>query len=382
MSGQVAKKADVTQQALHFEIVGVDQNARLGRISTAHGVVETPAFMPVGTLATVKSLAPHEVAETGARMILANTYHLWLRPGADCIASLGGVQKFMAWPHAVLTDSGGYQVYSLAKLRKISDDGVSFRSHLSGELKFLTPEIALHVQGRLGSDIAMVLDECPPANAARPLIETAMRRTTAWAKRSLDVPDVPGQARFGIVQGGTHLDLRSAHLDEIAAMPFAGLALGGFSVGEPPEKMHELLDQLAFRMPQERPRYLMGVGTPKDLLMGVMAGIDMFDCVLPTRNGRNGQAFTSHGPLNLKNARHREDSSPIDACCECSVCHTFSRAYVRHLFHAHEMLGPRLISQHNLHFYGALMAGARRAIATRAYGRYVQDTLARLEGPN
>ncbi len=366
-------------QHFHFEVKSVDGHARLGRLRTSHAVVETPIFMPVGTLAAVKSQTPSEVTETGAHVILANTYHLWLRPGAERVAALGGIQRFMAWPHAVLTDSGGYQVFSLAKLRDINDEGVSFRSHLDGELKFLTPEKALEIQGLLGSDIAMVLDECPPANAERFVIEAAMQRTTAWARRSLQVAEREGQVRFGIVQGGTHCDLRLAHLNDIAAMPFAGIALGGFSVGEPPEKMHELLVEIGPCMPKDRPRYLMGVGTPRDLLIAIGAGIDMFDCVLPTRNGRNAQAFTWNGTLNLNNARHREDSSPLDSRCACPVCQTYSRAYLRHLFNVGEMLGPRLVTQHNLHFYGALMKGAREAIAAGVYAEYMKNSLASLE---
>lgn len=365
-------------QRFRFEVLALDDHARLGELSTSHGVVQTPTFMPVGTLAAVKGQTPCEVAATGARIMLANTYHLWLRPGAERIASLGGVQRFMAWPHAVLTDSGGYQVFSLAQLRQIDDEGVSFRSHLDGELKFLTPEIALQVQGLLGSDIAMVLDECPAGNAPRAVIEAAMRRTTAWAERSLQVPETSGQVRFGIVQGGSHLDLRLAHLQDIAAKPFSGVALGGFSVGEPPETMHELLAELGPRMPVDRPRYLMGVGTPKDLLIAISAGIDMFDCVLPTRNGRNAQAFTWSGRLNLNNAKHRDDSQPVDSACDCPVCKTYSRAYLRHLFNVGEMLGPRLVSQHNLHFYAALMAGARQAISERSYAAYMHNALSRL----
>jgi queuine tRNA-ribosyltransferase len=301
-----------------------------------------------------------------------------LRPGAERVARLGGVQRFMAWPHALLTDSGGYQVFSLAKLRKIDDHGVAFRSHLDGSQKLLTPEESMRVQGLLGSDIAMLLDECPPGGAPRADIERAMRRTSAWALRSLAVPAPPGQARFGIVQGGIHLDLRQAHLGEIAALPVDGLALGGFSVGEPIAEMYRVLAELAPAMPRAKPRYLMGVGTPYDLLAGIGSGIDMFDCVLPTRNARNGQALTWQGRVNLKQARHAEDEAPLDARCGCAVCTRFSRAYLRHLFNAGEMLGPRLLTQHNLWFYGDLTRAAREAIRAGRYAAFARESAERM----
>lgn len=361
-----------------FRVDVVDGEARLGELRTPRAVIETPAFMPVGTQATVKSLTPEEVASTGARIILANTYHLWLRPGAESVASHGGVVGFMKWPHALLTDSGGYQVFSLAKQRTIDDDGITFRSHLDGTLQRLTPEEAMRVQALLGSDIAMVLDECPAGAAPRPEVERAMARTTDWAERCLAAPPAEGQARFGIVQGGTDLDLRVSHLDTIAALDFDGIALGGFSVGEPPAQMYELLDTIAPRMPKERPRYLMGVGTPIDLLRALSSGIDLFDCVLPTRNARNGQALTWGGRVNLNQARHRDDESALDARCDCSVCTTYSRAYLRHLFKANEMLGPRLISLHNLHFYAALMREAREMIRLGELASWVERTLAEM----
>jgi len=359
-----------------FRVDAVDGDARCGELQTPRASVQTPAFMPVGTQATVKALTPDEVASTGARMILANTYHLWLRPGAESIASHGGVVGFMKWPHALLTDSGGYQVFSLAKHRTIDEDGITFRSHLDGTLHRLTPEEAMRVQALLGSDVAMVLDECPPGNAPRKLIEQAMSRTTAWAGRCLRTAPVDGQARFGIVQGGTELDLRLAHLETIAALDFDGIALGGFSVGEPPAQMYALLSEIAPAMPADRPRYLMGVGTPTDLLRALSSGIDLFDCVLPTRNARNGQALTWGGRVNLRQARHRDDESPLDARCDCSVCVTYSRAYLRHLIKAEEMLGPRLLSLHNLHFYGALMREAREMIRLGRLHRWVDATLA------
>jgi queuine tRNA-ribosyltransferase len=365
-------------EGFRFEELTRDDDARRGRFTTPSAVIETPTFMPVGTQASVKTLTPEEVAATGARICLANTYHLWLRPGAELVERFGGVASFMAWPHATLTDSGGYQVFSLAELRNIDDDGVTFRSHLDGAKKRLTPEESMRVQALLGSDVAMVLDECPPGGAKRDIVEKAMRRTTAWAERCLVAPTREGQARFGIVQGAAYVDLRLAHLEDIAAMDFDGVALGGFSVGEPIPEMYRALSAVAPRMPADRPRYLMGVGTPYDLLHAVGAGIDMFDCVLPTRNARNGQALTWSGRVNLRQARHREDDSPLDARCDCRTCTTFSRGYLRHLFTAKEMLGPRLASLHNLHFYGALMKGARAAIEAGEYATYAKETETRM----
>lgn len=361
-----------------FRVDAVDGNARTGKFETPRAAIETPAFMPVGTQATVKALTPDEVASTGARIILANTYHLWLRPGAESIASHGGVVGFMKWPHALLTDSGGYQVFSLAKHRNIDDDGITFRSHLDGTPHRLTPEEAMRVQALLGSDVAMVLDECPPGDAPREVIQRAMIRTTDWAKRCLRTEPADGQARFGIVQGGTELDLRMAHLETIAALEVDGVALGGFSVGEPPAQMYELLGEIAPAMPADRPRYLMGVGTPGDLLRALSTGVDLFDCVLPTRNARNGQALTWGGRVNLRQARHRDDESPLDARCDCPVCATHSRAYLRHLVKADEMLGPRLLSLHNLHFYGALMREAREMIRLGRLAPWVESTLERM----
>jgi queuine tRNA-ribosyltransferase len=361
-----------------FAELARDGEARSCVLQTPRALIETPVFMPVGTQASVKSQTPAEVAQSGARIILANTYHLWLRPGAERVARLGGVQRFMAWPHAMLTDSGGYQVFSLAKLRKIDEDGVSFRSHLDGALKRLTPEESMRVQGLLGSDIAMVLDECPPSGAPRSDIEQAMRRTSAWARLSLAYDSPPGQARFGIVQGGVQLDLRKAHLEDIASLAVDGIALGGFSVGEPPPEMYRVLGELAPCMPRDKPRYLMGVGTPYDLLAAIGSGIDMFDCVLPTRNARNGQALTWHGRVNIKQARHLEDQAPLDAGCGCPVCARFSRAYLRHLFNAGEMLGPRLMTEHNLWFYAELTRHAREAIRAQRYAAFARETSERM----
>jgi queuine tRNA-ribosyltransferase len=361
-----------------FECQAQDGLARAGRLVTPHAVVETPVFMPVGTQATVKSLTPDEVEATGSRLILANTYHLMLRPGAELIAELGGVRRFMGWPHALLTDSGGYQVFSLSKLREIGDEGVTFRSHLDGSAHALSPERAMQIQGLLGSDIAMVLDECPPGGAPAAEIEAALRRTTAWAERCLQVPRPEGQACFGIVQGGTNETRRREHLAEIAAMDFDGIALGGFSVGEPIEDMHRLLSVLGPHLPEQRPHYLMGVGTPIDLLRAVGSGVDMFDCVLPTRNARNGQALTWGGRVNLKQERHKRDPAPLDARCDCPVCTRYSRAYLRHLVRAEEMLGPRLLTQHNLWFYASLMRGARQAIVERRFAQFARETEQRI----
>ncbi len=361
-----------------FRVDARDGSARCGVFETPRAAIETPAFMPVGTQATVKALTPEEVASTGARIILANTYHLWLRPGAELLAQQGGVVGFMKWPYALLTDSGGYQVFSLAQHRTIDDDGVTFRSHLDGAEHRLTPEEAMRVQALLGSDVAMVLDECPPGGAPRSVIEQAIARTTKWTKRSLEVPAAEGQARFGIVQGGIELDLRLSHLQTIAALGVDGVALGGFSVGEPASAMFEVLGEVGPRMPQDRPRYLMGVGTPSDLLRAVACGVDLFDCVLPTRNARNGQALTWGGRVNLRQARHRDDEAALDAQCDCAVCTTYSRAYLRHLFKADEMLGPRLLSLHNLHFYGALMRKAREMIRSGGLDTWVRATLAQM----
>lgn len=365
---------------LAFSVLAQDGGsaARVGRLALGRAELETPVFMPVGTQASVKSQTPADVIATGSQLILANTYHLMLRPGAELVDELGGVQQFMAWPHAVLTDSGGYQVFSLASLRKLDDDGVVFRSHIDGSQQALSPERSMEVQRLLRSDIAMVLDECPPGAADRATVQRAVERTSRWAERCLATQPAPGQARFGIVQGGSFLDLRREHLQTIASLPFEGLALGGFSVGEAMSVTYELLAELGPAMPQERPRYLMGVGKPIDLLRAVGAGIDMFDCVLPTRNARNGQALTWNGRVNLKQSRHRKAAEPLDPECPCATCTTFSRAYLRHLFAAGEMLGPRLVTQHNLYFYQALMRGARAAIREQRYAAFAREAEERM----
>jgi queuine tRNA-ribosyltransferase len=350
-----------------FEVVARDGNARAGVLHTAHGPIETPVFMPVGTQASVKSLSSGDVQRLGARIILGNTYHLSLRPGAERVSELGGLHRFMAWPGAILTDSGGFQVFSLRERRTIDEDGATFRSHLDGSEQRLTPERAMQIQALLGSDIAMAFDECPPSDAPLEVVTAAMARTTRWARRCALAPRAAGQLRFGIVQGGTDLALRRAHLAEIAELPFDGLALGGLGVGEPPPVMHAVVGAIAPEMPHNRPRYLMGVGTPEDLRAGIRAGIDMFDCVMPTRNARNGQLFISEarhdvGRLNIANAQYRDDPRPVEEGCPCECCASYSRAYLSHLFHAKELLYYRLATVHNLQHYLDLARRARAAI--------------------
>jgi queuine tRNA-ribosyltransferase len=346
-----------------FQIRARAGRARAGTIETAHGPIETPVFMPVGTQATVKALSSGDLERLGPRVILGNTYHLALRPGAERIAALGGLHRFMSWPRAILTDSGGYQVFSLRARRTIDEDGVTFASHLDGSPQRLTPERSMEIQSLLGSDIAMAFDECPPSDAPREIIEAAMGRTTRWAHRCLAVPPPAGQLRFGIGQGGVHLDLRRAHLTELSALPFDGFALGGLGVGEAPEIMHAVIDAIASQMPADRPRYLMGVGTPEDIWQAIGAGIDMFDCVMPTRNARNGQLFVRAGRLNISNAQHREDGRPVEEGCPCECCSRYSRAYLAHLYHAKELLYYRLATVHNLEHYLSLARRARELIS-------------------
>lgn len=373
-------------EGVDFRVLAQDGGARRAELTTPHGLVETPTFMPVGTQGSVKTLTPAEVASTGATVVLGNTYHLMLRPGADAIARLGGLHAFTRWPGAMLTDSGGFQAYSLSNgpdaLVGADEEGFTFKSHLDGSMHVLTPEEAVRVQSLLGADIQMQLDICPPGESSRAEVEAAVLRTTRWARRALSVTRPPGQALFGIVQGACFADLRRAHADELGALPFDGLALGGFSVGESIERMHETLSQVASALDAERPRYLMGVGTPRDLVLAIGAGIDMFDCVLPTRNARNGQALTRFGKLVVKNARYKEDPRPLDEGCSCACCGQgdgYSRAYLRHLFLAGEILALRLLSLHNLHFYGSLVRGAREAIGERRYGLWAKSVLAMLE---
>jgi queuine tRNA-ribosyltransferase len=353
-----------------FRVLARDGEARAGELETPHGVVATPTFMPVGTQGSVKTLSPAEVAATGARIVLGNTYHLWLRPGPEAIAELGGLHAFCRWPHAMLTDSGGYQAFSLAERRAASEDGFTFSSHLDGARHHLSPEEAMRIQGLLGADIAMQLDVCPPGDAPRADIEAAVQRTTRWARRCLSSKR-EDRAVFGIVQGGVHVDLRLAHAAELGELPFDGLALGGFSVGEPIAAMHEALATVARSLDAERPRYLMGVGTPLDLVVGIEAGIDMFDCVLPTRNARNGQALCRRGRVVIKQARYKGDPRPLEEGCPCPACAGgFSRAYLRHLFLAGEILALRLLSEHNLTLYGLLAREARESIAQGTFAAF------------
>jgi queuine tRNA-ribosyltransferase len=358
-----------------FELLATDGLARLGRLHTAHGTVETPIFMPVGTQATVKGLTPRELRDAGASMILGNTYHLALRPGNELIAELGGLHHFMGWDGPILTDSGGFQIYSLALSRRIDDHAAVFRSHIDGALLELTPERAIAIQENLGSDIAMCLDECPPFGTGLDYLREAVRRTIHWAERCKAAHRRPNQALFGIVQGGTHRELRQSCAEALVALDFPGYALGGFSVGETAAQMVAALGPTAALLPAGRPRYLMGVGQPSDLLDAVAAGIDMFDCVLPTRNGRNAGAFTEEGPLRLRNARHKRDPAPLESGCQCYTCRHFSRAYLHHLFLADEMLGPVLLSLHNVAFYCRLMAEVRLAIRA---GRFAELRAVRL----
>jgi queuine tRNA-ribosyltransferase len=349
---------------VRFTVVAQKGRARAGLLETAHGTIETPIFMPVGTAGTVKGLTVGELAAPplDARIILGNTYHLYLRPGLDVVAAHGGLHRLMGWERPILTDSGGFQVFSLGANVKIDDDGVTFRSHVDGSPHRFTPESAVAVQAALGSDIAMALDQCPPGASPRPVVEKAIQRTTAWARRCLDAPLARDQVLFGILQGGTDLDLRRRHLDELGPLPFAGLALGGFSVGEPIADMYATLDAFVHELPADRPRYLMGVGTPEDIERAVAAGVDMFDCVMPTRNARNGQLFTSAGKIVISHAKHRLDTGPVDPECPCETCTRHSRAYLRHLFVAREILYSRLATLHNLTFYLRLVRRLRAQV--------------------
>ncbi len=359
--------------SLSFEIVAQWGKARAGILHTDRGSIETPVFMPVGTLGSVKAVATSELVSShiDAKVILGNTYHLYLRPGLEVIDIHGGLHNFMGWDRPILTDSGGFQVFSLAKLRKIDEDGVTFQSHIDGSSHRLTPEISMEIQKRLGSTIAMAFDECPPADASLQEHQDAMARTTRWAARCLDTPRASGQSLFGIVQGGVDTRLREQHLQEIGSMDFDGLALGGLSVGEAKEDMYRVLDDIAHRMPETKPRYLMGVGTPEDLTHGVLSGIDMFDCVMPTRNARNGHLFTMSGNLKIRNAQYKLDTRPIDEDCPCQTCQTVSRSYLRHLHIAKEILYSRLATIHNLTFYARHMRQLRQRIIEQ--GTFVEQ---------
>ena len=345
-------------------------------IRTPHGDVDTPAFMPVGTRAALKGLTPAQVAETGSQIVLANTYHLMLRPGAEVVEKLGGLQEMMGWRRPVLTDSGGFQVFSLAELRKLDDEGVEFRSHVDGAYFHLSPESSIAAQNQLGADIIMAFDECPPLPAEPAKIADAVRRTVAWAQRSRDAHRNERQALYGILQGGLDLALRRRSLEQLVEIGFDGYAIGGLSVGEPPEQMWAILADFAHEMPADAPRYLMGVGTPRDLVEAVAAGVDQFDCVMPTRNGRKGYVFTSEGVLRMRNACHRLSDEPLDPACDCSTCRGFSRGYLRHLFMSSEVLGSTLVSLHNISFYQRLMRQMRGAIEAGEFDTWRSEFLA------
>jgi queuine tRNA-ribosyltransferase len=359
-----------------FEVVARDGRARLGRMTTPHGDVETPAFMPVGTAGAVKAVTPGELERCGAQIVLSNTYHLFLRPGHEVVRQLGGLHEFMQWRGPILTDSGGFQIFSLAALRSIDDNGVSFRSHLDGSQQLLTPESSMEIQSALGSDIAMVLDECPPWPSSREEVARAVARTTAWAERCKERYAGPG-VPFGIVQGGTFQDLRRRSAEELIALDFPGYAVGGVSVGEPPQTVMETVAYTAALLPHDRPRYLMGVGRPHDILEAVAAGVDMFDCVMPTRNARNGSLFTSGGRINIKRAEYQCDGRPLDDSCSCEACSGYSRAYLRHLFLSGEIQAARLHTIHNLTYYLGFMERMRRAIFEGRFDSFRRDCLRR-----
>jgi queuine tRNA-ribosyltransferase len=365
--------------ALGFELVGTDGAARAGVLRMERGSVLTPAFMPVGTAGTVKAMLPESVAETGADIVLANTYHLMLRPGAERIAKLGGLHKFMNWPWPILTDSGGYQVMSLSSLRDISEDGVRFRSHIDGSEHFLSPERAMEIQRLLGSDIRMVLDECSPYPSTEADIERSLALSMRWAKRSRDAAG-SGGACFGIVQGGVYPHLRQRSVQELMAIGFDGHAVGGLAVGEGQSAMFDVLEATVPHLPRDRPRYLMGVGKPDDVVGAVLRGIDMFDCVLPTRSGRNGQAFTWEGALNLRNARHADDNAPLDLSCSCPACRAYTRAYLHHVVKAGEIIASMLLTWHNLHFFQELMRGLREAVGNGMTTTFAAQFLKRYRG--
>ncbi|GHU62522.1 queuine tRNA-ribosyltransferase [Clostridia bacterium] len=366
------------QNAVNFELIRKDGRARRGRLTTPRGVIETPVFMPVGTAATVKALKPDDVKELGAQIILANTYHLYLRPGHEVVKKAGGLHTFMHWDRPILTDSGGFQVFSLANLGKITEEGVTFASHIDGSRHLISPEKSMEIQNALGSDIMMAFDECVPYPAERKYTEASVLRTTRWAERCKAVhKDTERQSLFGIIQGGMFADLRRQSAEQITALDLPGYGIGGLSVGEPKEIMYEVLDSCTEYLPQNRPRYLMGVGSPDALLEGVARGVDMFDCVLPTREARHGRAMTRDGSVNLRNAACTEDFGPLDPTCDCYTCRNFSRSYLRHLVMSKEILGATLISIHNLAFLTGLMAEARGAIDENTYASFKSETMRR-----
>ncbi len=373
----------------HFELLATEGEARRGRLTLRHGVVETPVFMPVGTYGTVKAMTPRELDELGAQIVLGNTFHLWLRPGLDVLGKHGGLHRFMGWNKPILTDSGGFQVFSLGALRKVGEDGVRFQSPVNGDRLLLTPEESMRIQTTLAADVAMIFDECTPYLIDdRPATESeaaeSMRLSLRWARRSRDEFDrlASGNALFGIVQGGMFERLRDESSAGLTEIGFDGYAIGGLSVGEPKEDMLRVLSHTTPRLPADRPRYLMGVGTPEDLLAGIAAGIDMFDCVLPTRNARNGHLFTRLGDVRIRNSRYKDDVRPLDDACGCYTCRNFSRAYLHHLDRANEILGARLNTIHNLHYYLDLMRSARAALDAGQFGPFTRRTLSdRAQGP-
>jgi len=358
---------------MQFEVLATDGAARRGKLTLPHGVVDTPAFMPVGTYGTVKTLSPQELRDVGAQIVLGNTFHLWLRPGLDVIEAHGGLHRFMGWDGPLLTDSGGYQVYSLGPLRRITEEGVRFRSPVNGDPCFLTPEASMRIQRALGSDIVMVFDECTPYPAGHDQARDSMRLSLRWAARSRRAHEGNGNALFGIVQGGVHERLRDESLAGLKDIGFDGYAIGGLSVGETKREMLLVLKHTAPQLPADRPRYLMGVGTPLDIVAAVMAGIDLFDCVLPTRNARNGWVYTRRGVVKLRNARYRDEVKPLDEDCACYTCRNFTRAYLHHLQRVNEILGARLNTLHNLHYYQELMRSLRAAIEGRRLADFLPE---------
>jgi queuine tRNA-ribosyltransferase len=366
---------------MQFDVLATDGAARRGRLTLPHGVVDTPAFMPVGTYGTVKAMSPQELKALGAQIVLGNTFHLWLRPGLDVIGAHGGLHRFMGWDGPILTDSGGYQVFSLGDLRKITEEGVRFQSPVNGDPCFLTPEESMRIQRVLDADIVMVFDECTPYPADFEPARDSMQLSLRWAERSKRAHEGNRNALFGIVQGGMHEPLRDESLAGLVKIGFDGYAIGGLSVGETKREMLRMLKHTAPQLPAERPRYLMGVGTPQDLVASVAAGIDLFDCVLPTRNARNGWVYTRHGIIKLRNAQYRDEVEPLDAECACYTCRNFTRAYLHHLQRVNEILGARLNTLHNLHYYQELMQGLRAAIEGRRLGDFVDDFKSKLKPP-
>lgn len=362
--------------AVTYELIKKDSRtkARRGRVNTPHGPIETPVFMPVGTAGTVKAMKPEEVRDMGAQIILGNTYHLYLRPGHEVVKAAGGLHKFMNWERAILTDSGGFQVFSLGAMRKISEEGVEFRSHIDGSKHMLSPEKSMEIQNALGSDIMMAFDECAPYPADRNYVKNSLERTTRWLKRCKEYhKNTEQQSLFGIMQGGMYKDLRKQSAEEIVELDLPGYAIGGLSVGEPKEIMYEVMDDCVDYLPADKPRYLMGVGSPDCLFEGVERGIDMFDCVLPTRIARHGMAMTSQGRVNIKNAKYERDFTPLDPNCDCYTCRNYSKAYLRHLFKSDEILSSMLMTTHNLHFLVSTMAGIRKAIEEDRFLEYKKE---------